>query len=106
MSIRIELATEIEADLAALAAETGVPLDLYLRSVLEQHALPATIRPESIGRTGKRFRGLGAFPYRRTEPLPDEAITRESLSERTNLTNNLRWTFWWTQMCSCAASIG
>ncbi len=85
MSIRIELTPEVESDLAAEAAKNGVPLDRYARTVLEQHVLRAKIRPLKMSPT-ERARAFEEwvlkFPYRRTEPLPDEAITRESFYSR------------------------
>jgi hypothetical protein len=81
MSIRIELTPDLEADLAAQAAKMGVPLDRYIRTVLEQHASPAISGPPTMN-SAERARAFEewarTFPYRRTEPLPDEAITRES----------------------------
>ncbi len=85
MSIRIELTPEVEADLAAEAAKTGVPLNHYVRTVLEQHLLRAKIRPPKMS-PAERARAFEdwvlKFPYRRMQPLPDEAIRRESFYSR------------------------
>jgi len=81
MSIRVELTPEMEADLAAQAARSGVSLDQYVRTVLEKHVLSAPIRPVMMS-AADRARAFEEwaekFPYRRTEPLPDEAVARES----------------------------
>ena len=81
MSIRIELTPDVEADLAAQAAKIGLPLDDYIRTVLERHVSPATSAPQALD-SAERARAFEewarTFPYRRTEPLADEAITRES----------------------------
>ena len=81
MSIRVELTPEMEADLAAQAARSGVSLDQYVRTVLEKQASPAPIRPlvMSAAERARAFEEWAEkFPYRRTEPLPDEAVARES----------------------------
>ena len=42
MTVTLELNPEVEAGLIALARAKGVPLDAYLRSLLEQLAAPTT----------------------------------------------------------------
>lgn len=80
MSIQIDLNPEMEADLAARAAACGVPLSQYVRTVLEQ--LVPTFGNEQLS-PEERARALrewaDQFPYRRTTPISDEALSRESL---------------------------
>jgi len=71
----------MEADWAAQAARSGVSLDQYVRTVLEEHMLPAPIRPpvmSAVDRARAFEEWAEKFPYRRTEPLPDEAVARAS----------------------------
>jgi hypothetical protein len=85
MNIRIELKLDVQADLAAQAARSGMPLDEYVRMVLEQHVSPAKIHALAMtpAERAQAFEDwVRNFPYRRTEPLPDEAITRESFYSR------------------------
>ncbi|MBZ5724126.1 MAG: hypothetical protein LAP87_03950 [Acidobacteriia bacterium] len=81
MSIHIELTPDLEADLAAQAAKSGIALSDYIRTVLLHHVAPAEIRPLTLT-PAERARAfeewVREFPYRRTKPLPDEAIQRES----------------------------
>ncbi len=81
MSIQIELKPEMEAELAARAHRTGVPISQYVQRILEQH-LPVQpvetgISPEQRAKTFQDW--VQNFPYRRDEPLSDDAISRESL---------------------------
>jgi len=81
MSIQIELKPEIEAELAAQANRTGVPVSQYVQRILEQH-LPAQpvetgMSPEQRAETFEDW--VQNFPYRRSEPLSDEAISREGI---------------------------
>jgi hypothetical protein len=84
MSIQIELRPEIEAELTAQAHKKGIPISQYVQRILEQH-LPAqpvesAMTPEE---RAEAFQGwVDNFPYRRTTPLPDEAISRESFYRR------------------------
>ena len=81
MSIQIELRPEVEAELAARARRTGVPISQYVQRVLEQY-LPA--QPPEIGispeQRANAFQDwVQNLPYRRGRPLSDDTITRESL---------------------------
>ena len=80
MSIQIELKPEVEAELAARADRTGVPISQYVQRILEQYlpVQPVEIRmsPEQSTKTFQDW--VQNFPYRRNEPLSDDAISRES----------------------------
>ena len=41
MTLILKLESDVEAGLAALASAKGLPLDLYVRSLLKQFAAPA-----------------------------------------------------------------
>ncbi len=77
MAITLELPPEVEAGLAAQAEARGLELEVYLESLLKQHA--AMKRPDQL--TLQEFeaeldalaRGSDKLPY-----LPPEALTRES----------------------------
>jgi hypothetical protein len=76
MTISIELMPEVEAGLAALAAEQGVPLREYVRHLLEQvptHKMPSLSPAERALLWRESAKGI---PY--TPPLSDEAVRRES----------------------------
>ena len=82
MTLHIELKPEVQAGLAAQAKAKGVPLDAYVQNLLEQLAVP--LQPLEIAMTAEqRVRALrewtASFPYRRSEPLSDDAISRDSL---------------------------
>lgn len=85
MSVTIELSPGLEADLADRAARLGLRLEDYIRDVIEQHVAPAPI-PSPHGDPVERAKAfedwVREFPYRRTTPLPDEAIARESFYAR------------------------
>ena len=78
MTVTIELRPEIEAALAALAAEQGVSLSHFVRGVLEKQiprAPPAALSPAERARAWRESaRGLPD-----TKPLSDDTISRESL---------------------------
>jgi len=81
MTIKIDLKPEVQAGLAAQAKARGVPLDTYVQSLLEQMTAP--MQPPEIVMTAEQRalafrRWAEGFPYRRTSPLPDEAIRRDS----------------------------
>ena len=81
MNIQIELKPEIEAELKTRAQRDGIPLSQYVQRILEQHVpvQPAepTMTPEERTKAFKEW--VASFPYRRTTPLSDEAISREGL---------------------------
>jgi hypothetical protein len=84
MSIQIELRPEIEAELAAQAQKKGVPVIQYVQRILEQHvpglSLESAMTPEQ---RAKAFDDWAEdFPYRRSTPLSDDAISRESLYQK------------------------
>ncbi len=78
MSIKVELKPEIEAELAAQAQKRGVPFDQYVQTILEQyvHLAQSPLTPEERAKAFDDW--ADSFPYRRSAPLPDEAVSRES----------------------------
>jgi uncharacterized membrane protein len=80
MSIEIELKPETEAELKARAQKNGLPLSQYVQRILEQHVPGQPV--ESAMTPEERARGFQdwaeSFPYRRTKPLSDDAISREA----------------------------
>ncbi len=77
MTVTIELPPEIEAGLAAQAAARGIPLPEYLRHVLEGQ-LPSERKPMTPRERAEAWRrGTETLP--RTRPLPDEAVSRETI---------------------------
>jgi hypothetical protein len=84
MSIQIELKAEIEAELKTRAEKDGLPLSQYVQRILEQH-IPAkpvesAMTPAERAKAFKEW--LASFPYRRTTPLSDDAISREGMYRR------------------------
>ncbi len=80
MSIEIELKPEMEAELKTRAQKNGLPLSQYVQRLLEQHVpvQPVESAMSPVERA-KAFRNwVENFPYRRHEPLSDDAISRES----------------------------
>ena len=81
MSIQIELRPEIEAELAAQAQKKGVPVIQYVQRILEQHVpglpLESAMTPEQRAKAFDDW--ADSFPYRRSTPLSDDAISRDSL---------------------------
>ena len=75
MSVTIDLPPDTEARLAAQAAELGVPLTQHLRHLLEEHA--SKPRRKTLEERVKLWRDVSGLPD--TEPLSDEAISRESI---------------------------
>ena len=77
MTIKIELPPEIEASLAALAAEQGMALPDYLRHLLEEQIPSRKAASLSPAERARKWReSAKGLPY--TPPLSDEAISRES----------------------------
>jgi hypothetical protein len=81
MSIQIELKPEVEAELQTRAQKDGIALSQYVQRILEQY-LPA--KPvQSIMTPTERAKAfqdwVESFPYRRTSPLSDDAISREGM---------------------------
>ena len=77
MTIKIELPPEIEASLAALAAEQGMALPDYLKHLLEEQVTSRRAASLSPGERARLWRE-SAKDVPQTPPLSDEAISRES----------------------------
>jgi hypothetical protein len=76
MTVTIDLRPEIEASLAAIAAQQGVTLPQYISSLVEQQ-VPAQPRL-SPAEMAKEWRdSVKDIPY--SPPLSDEAISRDSI---------------------------
>ncbi len=80
MSIEIELKPEMEAELKARAQKNGLQVSQYVERILEQHVpvQPAESAMSPAARAKAFQDWVENFPYRRHEPLPDDAISRES----------------------------
>ena len=77
MTITIELPPEIEASLAALAAEQGMALPDYLKHLIEEQMPARKAAPLSPGDRARLWReSARGMPH--TPPLSDEAVSRES----------------------------
>jgi predicted DNA-binding protein len=80
MSIQIELKPEIEAELKNRAQKNGLPVSQYVQRILEQHVpgqpVNSAMTPEERVKAFQDW--VESFPYRRNEPLSDDAISRES----------------------------
>jgi hypothetical protein len=77
MTITIELPPEIEAGLAALAAEQGMTLPDYLQHLLEEQVSPRKATALSPSERALLWReSAKGLPH--TPPLSDEAVSRES----------------------------
>ncbi|MGE4045274.1 MAG: toxin-antitoxin system HicB family antitoxin [Acetobacteraceae bacterium] len=72
----IELRPDVEAGLAALAAEQGISLAQYVRRLLEQQ-VPGKAALSPAERAAAWRESVKGLPH--TPPLSDEAISRESL---------------------------
>ena len=77
MTIKIELPPEIEASLSAQAAAQGVSLQEYLRRVLEEQVSSGRKPMTPAERAALWRQSTAGLP--RTPPLPDEAVSRQSL---------------------------
>lgn len=78
MTVTVELRPEIEAGLAALAAEQGVSLAQYVRRLLEEQIPDHGQAALSPAERARRWR-KSATDLPHTPPLSDEAISRESI---------------------------
>ena len=76
MTVTIDLKPEIEASLSALAAAQGIDLAQLVERLIENQ-LPAMATPMSIAQRVALWRTIPNLPSR--PPLPDEAISRESI---------------------------
>jgi hypothetical protein len=78
MSVTIDLPLDVEARLAAQAAERGMPLAEHLRLLLAEQAGAPEIRRKTPAERAKHWReSVAGLPD--TKPLSDEAISRESI---------------------------
>ena len=86
MAIQIQLKPEIEAELKAQAQQNGLPLSQYVVRILEEHVprqpLEPGMTPEERAQAFQDW--AKSFPYRRTTPLPDDAISREAFYQTDN----------------------
>ena len=81
MTIVLKLEPDVEAGLAALASAKGLPLDLYVRSLLKQFAAPtnsAEMTPEQKAAAFEQL--IESLPG--TPVLSDEAMSREAIYRR------------------------
>jgi hypothetical protein len=76
MTVTIELPPEIEASLAAQAAAQGISLQQYLRHLLEEQ-VPQGKPVTPAERAAFWRQSTTGLP--RTPPLPDDAISRDTL---------------------------
>lgn len=77
MTVIIDLGSELEAGLAARAAEQGVSLAQYVRRLLEDQVSGLTTTLSAAERANLWRESVRGLP--RTPPLSDEAISRESI---------------------------
>ena len=78
MTLILKLEPDVEAGLAALAGAKGLPLDLYVRSLLEQFAAPTSgteMTPEQKAAAFEQLiESLPEVPV-----LSDEAMRRDAI---------------------------
>ena len=81
MTVILELKPDVEAGLAALARAKGLPLDLFLRGLLEQFAGPSSSGEMTPAQRAAAFeQWAGSFPER---PVPsEEAMSRDAIYRR------------------------
>jgi len=77
MPLTIELAPETEERLAAQAQARGMSLPEYAKLFLEQQLIPPPSNLSPAERAALWRKSAGGLPH--TEPLSDEAISRESI---------------------------
>jgi hypothetical protein len=79
MTITVDIAPEVQAELARQAAAGGWAIEAYAASLLEGAArLPGGAGRLSQDRLENTLREMAEFSYK-IPVLPDEAFTRESL---------------------------
>jgi hypothetical protein len=78
MTVRLELNPDIEENLAARARARGVPLDVYLQSVIEDLLRTEAARPSMLQDLRATLDAL-ADMGRNLPQLPPEALSRESV---------------------------
>ena len=81
MTLILKLEPDVEAGLVALARAKGLPVDLYVRSLLEQFAAPTSgteMTPEQKAAAFEQLiEGLPEMPV-----LSDEAMSRDAIYRR------------------------
>lgn len=77
MTVTVELSPETETGLAARAAAQGMSLQQYLRHVLEGQ-VPTDRKPMTPRERAALWR-QSATGLPRTRPLPDQAVSRETI---------------------------
>lgn len=81
VTVSLELKPDVEAGLAALARAKGLPLDLYLRSLLEQYAARASGAEATPQQKAAAFeQWVESFPE--TPVLSEEAMSRDAIYRR------------------------
>jgi hypothetical protein len=79
MTITVDIAPEVQAELARQAAAHGSAVEAYAASLLEEAVLlPAGADKLSQDRLENTLREMAQFSHK-IPVLPDEAFTRESL---------------------------
>ena len=79
MTITLDIAPEVQAELARQAADKGRAIEEHAASVLEQAVhVPARHPRLTLERLEKTLQEMAQFSYK-PPSLPDEAFTRESL---------------------------
>jgi plasmid stability protein len=79
MTITVDIASEVQAELARQAAAHGRAVEAYAASLLEEAVhLPAGTDALSQDRLENTLREMAQFSHK-IPALPDEAFTRESL---------------------------
>jgi hypothetical protein len=78
MTVRLELRPDVEANLAAQARARGVPLDVYLQSVIEDLARTDEAGPASLQDLEATLDALAEMG-RDLPHLPSSAFGRESI---------------------------
>jgi hypothetical protein len=78
MTVRLELKPEVEAALADQARARGVPLDAYLRNVIEDIARTRAAPPQNVERSRTAFDRLAEMG-KTLHRLPSSAFARESI---------------------------
>ena len=81
MTLILNLEPDVEAGLVALASAKGLPLDLYVRNLLEQFAAPAsspeTTPEQKAAAFEQLIEGLPDMPV-----LSDQAMSRDAIYRR------------------------
>ena len=78
MTVRLELNPDVEAALTAQARAKGVPLDVYVRNVIEDLARAEASRPASLPDLAAPLDALAGMGSGRPQ-VPSSAFRRESI---------------------------